>query len=80
MLRWVVDRFNPYFQIRSLREFNEKFQPVWLPRSVMYADPADLPKVALRYAWLEGFVTSEMVGRFLSGPQAVDEAPHSPRV
>ncbi|MFM7062914.1 MAG: phosphatidylglycerol lysyltransferase domain-containing protein, partial [Actinomycetes bacterium] len=74
-LRVVVDRFNPYFQIRSLREFNEKFQPVWLPRAVMYADPADIPKVALRYAWLEGLVTSSLVGRFLSGPRSADEAP-----
>ena len=74
-LRLVVDRFNPYFQIRSLREFNEKFQPVWLPRAVMYADPADIPKVGLRYAWLEGFVTSSLVGRFLSGPRSTDDAP-----
>ena len=74
-LRWTVDRFNPYFQIRSLREFNEKFQPVWLPRTVMYADPADIPKVALRYVWLEGLVTSPLVGRFLSGPRVVDDAP-----
>jgi lysylphosphatidylglycerol synthetase-like protein (DUF2156 family) len=74
-IRVVVDRFNPYFQIRSLREFNEKFQPVWLPRAVMYADPADIPKVGLRYAWLEGLVTSSLVGRFLSGPRSADDAP-----
>ena len=67
-LRRVVDLLNPYYQIRSLREFNEKFQPEWLPRTLIYADPGDLPKVALRYAWVEGFVDLPLLGRFLSGP------------
>ena len=68
LLRRVVDVLNPYYQIRSLREFNEKFQPEWQPRSLVYADPADLPKVALRYAFLEGFVDLPLLGRLLSGP------------
>lgn len=68
LLRKVVDVLNPYYQIRSLREFNEKFQPEWQPRSLIYADPADLPKVALRYAFLEGFVDVPLLGRLLTGP------------
>lgn len=68
LLRRVVDVLNPYYQIRSLREFNEKFQPEWQPRSLIYADPADLPKVALRYAFLEGFLDVPMLGRLLTGP------------
>ena len=68
LLRRVVDVLNPYYQIRSLREFNEKFQPEWQPRSLIYADPGDLPKVALRYAFLEGFVDVPLIGRLLSGP------------
>ncbi len=67
-LRRVVDLLNPYYQIRSLREFNEKFRPEWQPRSLIYADPADLPKVALRYAFLEGFVDVPLLGRMLTGP------------
>jgi lysyl-tRNA synthetase, class II len=35
---------------------------------LIYADPADLPKVALRYAWLEGFVDLPLLGRLLTGP------------
>ena len=34
---WGIRRFNPYFQIESLRTFNEKFAPEWLPRSIVYA-------------------------------------------
>lgn len=67
LLRRVVDLVNPYYQIRSLREFNEKFDPVWQPRVLIYADPADLPKVGLRYAWLEGFLTLPLLGRLLTG-------------
>jgi lysyl-tRNA synthetase, class II len=76
-LRRVVDLLNPYYQIRSLREFNEKFQPEWLPRVLIYADPGDLPKVALRYAWVEGFVDVPLLGRFLSGPTEATRAPSS---
>ena len=79
MLRRVADLLNPYYQIRSLREFNEKFQPEWLPRVLIYADPADLPKVALRYAWVEGFVDIPLLGRFLSGPAETVRAPATPR-
>ena len=67
-LRRIVELINPYYQISSLLEFNEKFQPEWLPRVLIYADPADLPKVALRYAWLEGFFDVPLLGRLLSGP------------
>ena len=76
-LRRIVDLLNPYYQIRSLREFNEKFQPEWLPRSLIYADPGDLPKVGLRYAFLEGFVDVPLLGRFLSGPTEATGAPRA---
>ncbi len=72
-LRKLVDLVNPYYQIRALRDFNEKFQPTWLPRVLIYADPADLPKVGLRYAWLEGLVSVPLIGRLLSGPTEVAE-------
>ena len=79
LLRRVVDVLNPYYQIRSLREFNEKFQPEWQPRSLIYADPGDLPKVALRYAFLEGFVDLPLLGRLLSGPSGSSgTGAHSP--
>ncbi|MFZ4517808.1 MAG: amino acid--tRNA ligase-related protein, partial [Microthrixaceae bacterium] len=74
VLRRLVEALNPYYQIRSLREFNEKFHPEWLPRVLVYAEPADLPKVALRYAWLEGFVDVPLLGRLLSGPASSEVA------
>jgi len=77
-LRRIVDILNPYYQIRSLREFNEKFQPQWQPRSLIYADPADLPKVALRYAFLEGFVDVPLLGRMLTGPTGKAAEEHEP--
>ena len=76
-LRRIADMLNPYYQIRSLREFNEKFQPEWLPRTLIYADPGDLPKVGLRYAWVEGFVNVPLLGRFLSGPTEAAGGPTS---
>ena len=36
---------NPYFQIESLRDFNAKFDPEWLPRSIVVTGAASMPKV-----------------------------------
>ena len=63
--RRVAKGLNPIFQIQSLRDFNEKFDPEWLPRSIVIEDPADLLKVAILYASIEGFVELPLVGRFL---------------
>jgi lysyl-tRNA synthetase len=63
--RRVAKGLNPFFQIQSLRDFNEKFDPEWLPRSIVIEDPADLLKVAILYASIEGFVELPLVGRFL---------------
>ena len=43
--KWVAEALNPFFQVKSLRDFNEKFQPEWLPRSIVIEDPAAMPKV-----------------------------------
>ena len=59
---------NPYFQIQSLRDFNAKFGPQWLPRSIVVDDLAELPQVALLYASVEGFLDLPLVGRFLVPP------------
>jgi lysyl-tRNA synthetase class 2 len=66
--RRVARGLNPYFQIQSLRDFNQKFDPEWLPRSLVIDDLADLPKVALLYASIEGFAELPVVGRFLVPP------------
>ena len=42
-MKWVVAKLNPFFQIKSLYDFNEKFQPEWLARSIVFEEAADLP-------------------------------------
>ncbi len=66
--RRVAKGLDPFFQIQSLRDFNAKFDPEWLPRSIVIEDPGDLLKVAILYASIEGFLEVPLVGRFLVPP------------
>ena len=61
-LRKVAEVLNPYFQIKSLRDFNAKFEPDWLPRTIVIDDPAAMAKVGLLYATVEGFVNLPFLG------------------
>jgi lysyl-tRNA synthetase, class II len=70
--KWVAEALNPFFQVKSLRDFNEKFQPEWLPRSIVIEDPAAMPKVGLLYASVEGFLDLPVVGRYLVPPVRAD--------
>ena len=60
--RRVALALNPYFQITSLRDFNAKFDPEWVPRSIVAEDLEDLPKVAVLYASVEGFLDLPVIG------------------
>jgi lysyl-tRNA synthetase, class II len=64
-LKRVAEALNPFFQIKSLRDFNAKFAPEWLPRSIVVQTPAAMPKVGLLYASVEGFLNLPVVGRYL---------------
>jgi lysyl-tRNA synthetase len=77
--RRLVAVLNPFFQIRSLRDFNAKFDPEWLPRVLAYRRPSDLPKVGLLYAGAEGFLALPFIGDLLV-PKAVGgvAAPSAP--
>jgi len=77
--RRLVGVLNPFFQIRSLRDFNAKFNPEWLPRVLAYRRPTDLPKVGLLYAGAEGFLAVPFIGDLLV-PKAVggEPAPSTP--
>jgi lysylphosphatidylglycerol synthetase-like protein (DUF2156 family) len=66
--RRVASALNPFFQIRSLRDFNEKFQPEWLPRSIIVEDPAAFAKVGILFASVEGFLNVPVVGGLLVPP------------
>jgi lysyl-tRNA synthetase class 2 len=65
MLRSLAKGLDPFFQVKSLRDFNQKFRPEWLPRSIVVEDPAAMPKVGMLYASVEGFLDLPLVGRFL---------------
>ena len=68
----AVDVLNPFFQIKSLYDFNHKFSPRWLSRVLVFEEPTDLPRVGLLYAGAEGFLAVPMVGE-LFVPRAVGE-------
>ena len=68
--RWAVGVLNPFFQIKSLHDFNAKFGPQWLPRVLAYRRAADLPRVGLLYAGAEGFLALPGIGELLV-PRAV---------
>lgn len=77
--RRLVILLNPFFQIRSLRRFNAKFDPEWLPRMLAYRRPSDLPRVGLLYAAAEGFLAVPFIGDMLV-PKAVGgvQSPSTP--
>jgi lysylphosphatidylglycerol synthetase-like protein (DUF2156 family) len=75
--RWAVGVLNPFFQIRSLRDFNARFDPEWLPRVLAVRRRADLPRVGLRYAGAEGFLAVPGLGSLLV-PRAVGGVPAPP--
>jgi lysylphosphatidylglycerol synthetase-like protein (DUF2156 family) len=68
----VVDVLNPFFQIKSLYDFNQKFSPMWLSRALVFQEATDLPRVGLLYAGAEGFLALPGVGE-LFVPRAVGE-------
>ena len=70
----AVDLMNPFFQIKSLHDFNAKFSPVWLSRVLIYQEPTDLPRVGLLYAGAEGFLAIPGIGE-LFVPKAVGGVP-----
>ena len=66
--RLMAKGLNPFFQIQSLRDFNQKFGPEWVPRSVVIDDASDLPRIAMLYAGVEGFLEVPVLSRVLEPP------------
>jgi lysyl-tRNA synthetase, class II len=66
--RLMAKGLNPFFQIQSLRDFNQKFGPEWVPRSVVIDDVSDLPRIAMLYAGVEGFLDVPILSRALEPP------------
>jgi lysyl-tRNA synthetase, class II len=77
--RLMAKGLNPFFQIQSLRDFNQKFDPEWVPRSVVIDDVSDLPRVAMLYASVEGFLDVPVLSRILEPPIRRSESDYSTR-
>jgi len=68
LLKRFAEVLNPFFQIKSLRDFNAKFDPDWWPRSIVVQDVESAPKVGLLYATTEGFLKIPVIGDKLVPP------------
>src|SRR6201999_1176771 len=78
--RLMAKGLNPFFQIQSLRDFNQKFGPEWVPRSCVIDDASALPRVAMLYASVEGFLEVPLLSHALEPPirQRVEAARAAP--
>ena len=70
-----LNALSPFYQIRSLKDFNQRFHPEWVPRCIVYDDLRSLPRVALLYSGVEGFLNIPVVGRFFL-PRTVTHPGH----
>lgn len=61
----VLDMLSPFYQIKSLKEFNQRFYPNWVPRVIVYDDVRALPRVGLLYGGVEGFMNLPVLGKYL---------------
>ena len=56
VLRFVLERLHGRFQLERLVRFNEKFQPAWRPRFLVYGARTRLPVAALRVLQAEAYI------------------------
>jgi lysylphosphatidylglycerol synthetase-like protein (DUF2156 family) len=68
LLKAAVSVGNPFFQLKSLHAFNRRFRPDWRPRVIVYEDRWALPRVALLYGGIEGFLALPLIGRWFVPP------------
>jgi lysylphosphatidylglycerol synthetase-like protein (DUF2156 family) len=85
LMKLVLSLISPFYQIKSLKEFNQRFSPEWVPRCIAYEGFRSLPRVALLYSAAEGFLTLPVVGKYLlprtvlhPGHPVVDESVSRP--
>jgi lysyl-tRNA synthetase, class II len=79
LARRAVGALNPFFQVKSLHDFNAKFDPDWVPRVLAFRNRTDLPRVGLLYAGAEGFLALPGIGEVLV-PKAVGWVPSAASV
>ena len=64
-VKLLLNLMSPFYQIKSLKEFNQRFYPEWVPRCIAYEGFRSLPRVALLYSAAEGFLTLPVIGKYL---------------
>jgi lysylphosphatidylglycerol synthetase-like protein (DUF2156 family) len=62
--RFFVQKFNPYFQIKSLYDFNSKFGPEWWPRMIVHDTTTSLARVGILFGGVEGMLNLPVVGKY----------------
>jgi lysyl-tRNA synthetase class 2 len=72
MVKLVLNILSPFYQIKSLKEFNQRFYPEWVPRCIAYEGFRTLPRVALLYSAAEGFLNLPVIGKYLLPRTVVD--------
>jgi lysyl-tRNA synthetase class 2 len=68
----TLNALSPFYQIKSLKEFNQRFHPEWVPRCIVYEDLRALPRVALLYSSAEGLLTLPFVGKYFLPKTVID--------
>lgn len=63
--RWALRRMSGVFQIESLWRFNAKYEPDWVPRSIVYDAPELLPPTVVAILRAEALTDVPVIGRFL---------------
>ena len=73
----ILELVNPFYQIKSLKMFNQRFYPEWVPRVIVYDDARALPRVGLLYGGVEGFLSVPVVGRYFLPRTVPHEKPRA---
>ncbi|MGH9090531.1 MAG: bifunctional lysylphosphatidylglycerol flippase/synthetase MprF, partial [Acidimicrobiales bacterium] len=63
--RWALRRMSGVFQIESLWRFNAKYEPAWVPRSIVYDAPELIPPTVVAILRAEALTDVPVIGRFL---------------
>ncbi|HEX7442918.1 MAG TPA: DUF2156 domain-containing protein, partial [Acidimicrobiales bacterium] len=73
----LLELVNPFYQIKSLKMFNQRFYPEWVPRVIVYDDVRALPRVGLLYGGVEGFLSVPVIGRYFLPKTVPHEKPRA---
>jgi lysylphosphatidylglycerol synthetase-like protein (DUF2156 family) len=64
VLKALATALSPFFQIKSLHDFNRRFRPTWVSRVIAYREQRELPQIATLYSGVEGFLSVPVIGRY----------------